>query len=266
MSISVSRKLTTVLRKAIRLFLFKVLHPGVKVLRSSMLASAYSQKGQDVLISTLLSPLLQQRGKTWSVLDVGCNQPELYSNSFLLETEFGCQTIAVDPIADLEGEWTSRRPTAVFEPVALGSQNRTAELFIPKASKSKVTFGDMFSFLADDPPESFDSNYQRRTVQVTTLSAVLDKHRVREVLFCSIDVEGKEFDVLRGIDFSRHRILSFAIENTTNWYLGSEQVRTFMRAQGYHFCYRVGNSDDIYIHRSILSNIVWLPKQQRATH
>jgi FkbM family methyltransferase len=43
------------------------------------------------------------------------------------------------------------------------------------------------------------------TVPARTLTAVLDRHRPRAIDFFSLDVEGFELEVLKGLDFGKYR-------------------------------------------------------------
>ena len=49
-------------------------------------------------------------------------------------------------------------------------------------------------------------------VPATTLTSILDRHRVKRIDFLSLDVEGFELQVLQGIDFERHRPSLMLIE------------------------------------------------------
>jgi hypothetical protein len=50
------------------------------------------------------------------------------------------------------------------------------------------------------------------TVKGDSLSRLLDSHGVPSIELLSLDVEGAELDVLRGIDFSRHAPALILIE------------------------------------------------------
>jgi hypothetical protein len=49
-------------------------------------------------------------------------------------------------------------------------------------------------------------------VPARTLTAVLDSHGIRRVDFLSLDVEGYELEVLKGLDFDRFRPTLMLIE------------------------------------------------------
>ena len=70
----------------------------------------------------------------------------------------------------------------------------------------------------------------RQTLEVpaTTLSKVLDKHRIDAIDLLLLDVEGAEVDVLKGIDFSRHAPRQIVAEDAY-----SEGVREYLAQFGY---------------------------------
>lgn len=78
-------------------------------------------------------------------------------------------------------------------------------------------------------------------VPVRRLSAILDEAGITEVDYCSIDVEGSELRVLRGIDFARHPIRVLSVENNR----GDPSVRRHLFAAGYRLSAILG-ADEIY--------------------
>jgi FkbM family methyltransferase len=87
-------------------------------------------------------------------------------------------------------------------------------------------------------------NKGRETIKVKAekMSALLDKHNIKNVDFCSIDVEGSELDVLKSIDFSRTRIKIIMVENNYN----DNDIKEFLTYKGYKLFKRI-EIDDIYV-------------------
>src|SRR5262249_27484532 len=90
--------------------------------------------------------------------------------------------------------------------------------------------------------EAMKQNQSRRVVKVTQLSTLLDKHRLYEFDYCSIDTEGAELAILSGFDPARVRIDVLTIEN--NW--DDERIPRLMTAKGYDF---VAKLEQDYIFR-----------------
>jgi FkbM family methyltransferase len=189
-------------------------------------------------------------------VDIGCNHPFIYSNSYLFERNFGCKTIAIDPLVKYEALWLKARSEAIFVPCAIGDAKGKAEFIIAGEEEGDPVdnHADMFSSLQGFGKHNDLLKGQKiELVEVKTLSMVLDEQGVDDILYCSIDTEGNELSVLRGIDFTRHNISIFTIENNHESALGSNEVRRFLKNKGYYFYARIWGLDDIYVKRELFS-------------
>ncbi len=83
-------------------------------------------------------------------------------------------------------------------------------------------------------PASFD-------VAILDLEMILMHHGITRVDYLSLDVEGAELDVLRGINFTRCDIDVLDIENN----YGEPAVEEFMAGRGYHKIHSI-EINDIY--------------------
>ena len=70
----------------------------------------------------------------------------------------------------------------------------------------------------------------------------------------SIDVEGHELNVLKGIDFNKVKINILTIENNPpeNPIFGDENIRRVMFENNYILWGRIIGLDDIYVHKDFL--------------
>ena len=71
----------------------------------------------------------------------------------------------------------------------------------------------------------------------------------------SIDVEGHELNVLKGIDFEKVRINILTIENNPpeNSIYGDDNIRKIMFDNNYILWGRIVGLDDIYIHKDFIN-------------
>jgi len=74
------------------------------------------------------------------------------------------------------------------------------------------------------------------TVPVRTLDEILDEADLPRIDFMSIDVEGVQIDVLRGLSFARHRPGLLLIED----HLRDWRAHRLITAQGYRLAKRTG--------------------------
>jgi FkbM family methyltransferase len=118
--------------------------------------------------------------------------------------------LLVEPIPHLAQQCRANRPRCLVENAALVSFDfPTAEVEMRYCGLMSMIHGAM-------PPEEEEKhirlgceNQQIETYNMVapavTLSSLLDKHAIAKVDLLSLDVEGYELQVLKGIDFKRHR-------------------------------------------------------------
>ena len=86
---------------------------------------------------------------------------------------------------------------------------------------------------------------------VRTFQSIISEQDLTHIDYCSIDVEGAEISVLKGIDFNKSDISVFSIENPT--ILGNNQnlVRDYLKNEGYKLVRSIGE-DDIFAKATLL--------------
>ena len=235
------------IRLALEYLSFRLRYPPpVKFVRRNALGTYYSQAGQDLVTSAALFQQLDQRPNQ-VVVDIGANHPTKFSNSFFLERYFGCKTLAIDPLHEFKEQWASIRPAAEFIPLAIGSKEDFLDMTVP------VVGDRMYSSLQQDATKSFQQGEcEVRRVRVSTLRQVLEDRNIGEVLLLSIDVEGFELEVLKGIDFGRVKFMAILCENNSDKYFGSDDVRDFLTQKGYVYYARIGLLDDLFLSQELL--------------
>lgn len=231
---------------------FRIHYPDVCIVRPLTMGTFFSQDGQDLYISSLIFKELKDSDGA-VVVDVGCNHPEHFSNSYFFEKYFFCKTIAVDPIEEYAELWRSMRPNAIFIATALGKAEGTVTLNIPE--KSEV-YDDMFSSVVGKNPKIGKTSCVQRKVPCVTLASILKSNGIENVMLLSIDVEGAELEVLEGIDFDSVLIKCLVIENNTKNIYGSEDIRIFLLSKGFVFFSRIGYLDDVFLHKTLLDKVI----------
>jgi|ETNvirnome_6_100_1030635.scaffolds.fasta_scaffold04521_4 FkbM family methyltransferase len=87
-------------------------------------------------------------------------------------------------------------------------------------------------------------------VETDTLGNILEKNKIQNVDFCTIDTEGSEYKILEKFDFERFEIDIFLIENN----YGDRYVRNLLESNGYKYFKRV-EIDDVYIRQDVLDKL-----------
>jgi len=218
----------------------------------------FSEYGQDFYLSSLLINYIRNNPDSW-VVDVGAGEPEFLSNSLYFETYYGCRTLAIDPLDEFKILWEEERPAANFIDSAIGANEGKAKLMVPNNIDS------MLSFVSDEKHEFSELEFSQRIVPLRTLANIFNENEIHVVMMLSIDVAGNEFEVLKGIDFSNVEIKTIVLGNKLPSIVGSEDVRNFLIKKNYVFIARLGDSDDVFIHQSMINGIPELTYQSATT-
>lgn len=204
----------------------------------------YSQMGQDKLLLDFLN-ISNKTGLNNIFVDVGCNDPEVHSNSLLFERDYGFRTIAIDAIQEMEERWRQKRPNATFVNTAVGSEKATVEFVISDLNSDVSMFSSVAGF-----SDKILSKKSTRIVKQETLQSIFDSLGVDCISIMSLDIEGYEFNAIKGIDFDRTKINLMLVENNTvNHGLGDNSIRDYLISKGFDYVARVWNLDDLYIRK-----------------
>jgi FkbM family methyltransferase len=164
-------------------------------------------------------------------VEVGANHPQIGSQTWHLEQK-GWRGILIEPQVDFVPMLRTERPGSTIvnaacsfpgaDPVML--LHSPAENFSGRASLKKNV-------------DDVDVVYLRtEKVKVTTLNQVVVDAGSPTIELLSIDVEGTELDVLRGLDLSQHRPALILIEDKCY----SLDKHRYLRGHGYRLIRRTG--------------------------
>lgn len=164
-------------------------------------------------------------------VDIGGNLPfNAVSKPFL---ESGWNGILIEPIPK-NAEAFKSAGWPIVEQVAVTSPNyaqrKTATFYLGGGIDGPHSSLDL------DEMDPRSRNYEEITVELRTLQELLEQHNVQHISLLSIDTEGTELDVLRGIDFSRTTIELILIED---WQRDSK-IHRYLRKNGFRIILRSG--------------------------
>jgi FkbM family methyltransferase len=194
-----------------------------------------SQMGQDLFLNRWL---FHDRRPGFFV-DVGAFDGELGSNTFFFEKRLGWAGVAFEPNASAFAALRRRRSCEAIQGCAYNrdgevaflalserqQRHRSAELLRPANLSSLLLDPDHGALMLSGIREHIDNterveklrrvwdlNQALVTVSCFRVDSVLAKMGVSTVDYLSIDVEGAELEVLRGIDFAKVRVNVIGVE------------------------------------------------------
>lgn len=190
----------------------------------------YSQFGQDVWV---FENIFQQRSNGF-FLDIGATDGIKHSNTKLFE-ENGWSGICLEPrIIDFHKLCSNRKCVCCNVAAYSTSMN---EIEFTEYIGYGCNLSGITSRLSNVRPSLNQRSILTQTISINDLC---DQHGVLEIDFISIDVEGSEMEVLKGLDFDKINVTCLTIENNEN------QIEPYMNNQGFSVIKTLG-VDKIYV-------------------
>jgi FkbM family methyltransferase len=208
---------------------------------TNVLTGYYSQLGQDKRISELLG---KKRGGIF--VDIGAHDGIRYSNTLYLEKELNWNGLCLEPHPDLFRRLAQNRSCKCLQ-VAIADYDGQTDFLKVINNPPENDGPDMLSGII----VNYDSRHLRRIEQEVqangakieilqipclTLTSVLKQHNIYHIDYLSIDVEGSELQVLKGIDFDIFDIDFIDVENN----FGENKIRDFLASKNFVLYENIG--------------------------
>ena len=165
-------------------------------------------------------------------VDIGAGHPIADNVSFFFY-ERGWQGVAVEPQRKLADLYARLRPRDVVVAALIGTRSGEADFHLFDAFHGLSTTSGKHAEAA----AAAGAGYRTVRLPMITLAELCRQHRLREIDFLKVDVEGAEADVLRSGDWKAFRPKAVVVEavapssNEPSW----ESWEPFLLAQGYRF-------------------------------
>ena len=207
---------------------------------------SYSFGGCDLLIDYIFK--FKKKG---FYLDVGCQHPVSNNNTYLLyKRGWNGINIDLDP-----------------KNIKLFNLERPDEINICKCVSSDNSEKDLFFFHPGSPINSLEkkttkdkSNFTLKKIKTYTLNSILEDHKILDIDYFNLDVEGHEIDILKDFDIKHYKPKVISVEfidyqmkklefknNDINRVLQSDLYKYFI-SNDYHFV-NWSHADLIFIHK-----------------
>jgi FkbM family methyltransferase len=192
---------------------------------------SYAQGAEDIIIPYMLRYQLGLEGPG-KYVDVGCNEAVRYSNTFDLYLN-GWRGINIDANADLIKECRRVRREDTCICAAVSDSER--EVSFHKAKSHLVSTIDETRLVEWKKHFEF-SDSDQEIVVTRTLTSILDEYW-REgdpVDLLSIDVEGHDFQVLKGLNLDKYRPKIIVIEIHKFEDIDQSEIYKYLASKNYH--------------------------------
>lgn len=179
-------------------------------------------------------------------VEVGSNDPTcIGSQSWHFENKLNWKCILIEPNPNLAGKTRNVRPNAIFHECACVSNENIGEmlLHIPLSNQGQELSGH-----ASLEKNADEHNYKIHAsikVKTDTLTNILNTDGIETIDLLSIDVEGTELEVLKGLDFDKYSPRLILLEDK-HLYLNKH---LYLKKKGYVLVKRL-NGNCWYIHKS----------------
>jgi FkbM family methyltransferase len=177
-------------------------------------------------------------------VDIGAHDGVSLSNTFFFEKKMSWKGLCIEPNPDVFNYLQKNRNNCLQ--IALSDKEETVEY--TKIKGYAQTLSGITEYYHEKYPERieeeinfFGGSKEIIQIKTKTLNSVLEEHGYGVIDFMSLDTEGSELKILRGLDFNRFKVRVIAMENNFD----SEVHREFMKERGYILKTRI-KIDDIY--------------------
>jgi len=157
----------------------------------------------------LLRALRGVSHETGFYIDVGANAPDEHSDTKVFY-DHGWHGINIEPSPHWYQRLVAERPRDINIHAA-ASDNPGAVMLYDHPEGGLGTLNEEF---ADRHVTEWNVAKRGVAVEAVTLTDVCDQHAPKDIHFLKIDVEGHEEQVIRGMDFRKHRPWILCIEAT----------------------------------------------------
>jgi FkbM family methyltransferase len=198
-----------------------------------------SQLRQDLLV---LSELDFKRGGFF--VEFGATNGVTFSNTYLLEKEFGWTGILAEPARGWHNDLKKNRDAHIETNCVW--RDSTSTLTFNETEIGELSTIDSYS---SAPGHHYQARKQGKTYQVKTISFVdlLKKFNApSQIDYLSIDTEGSEFDILSNFNFEKYQFKIITCEH--NFQPAREKIYALLSSKGYVRKFeKLSQYDDWYV-------------------
>ncbi|RVB80574.1 MULTISPECIES: FkbM family methyltransferase [unclassified Mesorhizobium] len=201
-------------------------------------------KSHGQLLQDIVCSIVHRQKRCGYFVEVGVGDGEKYSNTLMLERDFGWHGVLAEP-ATMFHDSIRKLRSAVLDARAIGQTN--GRMLFEQDEK----IGELSGLVGKSKVRENSSN-SRYDVDVINFDEFLEEHRAPdEIDYISIDTEGSELSVINGLSLKNRRIWFFTVEHNFD----KGRIRAYEEIFS-KFGYRrilpsVSAFDSWYVHREL---------------
>lgn len=232
--------------------------PTFKAIPSSVLLEGgySSQLGQDYVADQILLGKLEHG----VFVDIGVHNGRDLSNSYFFESVRGWTGLCIEPNPEVFELLTKNRKCQL-EQLAVGDSMGTLSFEIVEGDEMlsgvSTEYNRRHQLRIRDSVRENKGFRRIINVEMKPIQSLLDAHGFNHVDLLSIDTEGSELSVLRGLDFESTRVSVIVIER--NYESGA--VPKLLKSKGFTRLMALG-FDDIYVRDDLIFARTLLEEQK----
>lgn len=218
----------------------------------------YSQSQQDKFVNDIIFA----NKENGVFLDIGAHDGISYSNSFFFEKYLNWSGVCVEPNPPVYKKLVANRKAACYN-VCIGNSNEVVK-FMSISGYSEMLSGMLSDYDAkhihriESEIKEKGGSSEIIDIEMIDVNTILDKEKIQQIDYCSIDTEGSELKIIKGFDFSKLDIKVIGIENNYN----IQEIKDILTNNNYKFLVRIGVDDfyikdTLYTHRLKLKSILF---------
>jgi FkbM family methyltransferase len=169
----------------------------------------YPSTGHSIINKIIVDNYFQDK-KNGFFIETGSCDGIFQSNTFYLETELNWTGLLIEPNPEYAKECIINRPKSKVYDCALVSSDYESDHTILYSLASKGAMGTVESRGIWKNETEVPIVYKK--VPVRTLTSILEEIQPKEIDLFSLDVEGYELNVLRGLNFKKYKPKVIVVE------------------------------------------------------
>jgi len=194
----------------------------------------YSQNGEDAILNKIF-----KNQKNGFFIEVGCIDGKRFSNTLMLE-EKGWKGMCIEAHSDYIDILKKNRPNSIICHCAASEKNENNISFYANDRGSLSSLDKSQGEIWKKQYKKYFTGFKKQTIKKRRLDYLFKKYNIKKIDVLSIDVEGHEIEVLKGINFNeiKPRVLIIESESKTH----EDQIDKILLPLGYYKSIRLNGN------------------------